>query len=728
MVAGPALANPRTERVALIQTCDHGPEAVCPHARTWHVDRGAPNASDDSDGTEANPFRTIGRGASLALPGDTVLVAEGVYREYVAPAHGGYNPAHMITYAPRPGHHVVIKGSEIWRPQWRRAVLPGAESELWGATLDPALFTSDFPIEGFHPFHIAGNGGRKAETAVNYYPKCRPAEPGIIPLDETRGMIFMDGRLLREVRAPADFDRGQDVFMVAADGETILVRLAGNVSPAGRLFEVTTREQVFAPRGGGVNFVRVRGFTMEHAANGPGWPQFGMLSASGGVNWLIEDNTLRWAHSAGADIGQGAYYKLPWRRAHRVSEPTEGALDFDIIVRRCVISDNGTVGLWALTQNKRILVEDCVFERNSFRGVNTWEEGGLKCHGVRDSIFRRNLFRNNNAYALWLDVCKQNNRVTQNLFLGNQCCGVFIEGMYGSTLVDNNVAAFSQPHPYWSMTKGDGFYSHHASDVTFAHNLSFGNAGYGFRFVLHSRQRCRLFPDKIAHVDRNRVINNIAYANGHGAVGLPLDQELCTNNVSRNNLVWGLESPPMFELQRGLVAPTRMVEIVEALIRREDIASSQVPGLDLWWAGEMGPQVGNMAHAGLRVGGRVWRQYAGRGEGTVAKPLQMCRLLADGAWQININRPEKRGRVPKGETAEVIGAAPESYALLTDVECERLPEITHDYFGRPRPAGETPTVGPVQDLALLGAGQGEVSLRLWPNGPSAGCRWGEDRE
>ena len=49
---------------------------------TYHV---SPSGSDRNPGTEDLPFKTIQRAADLAMPGDTVVVHAGEYREWVDP-------------------------------------------------------------------------------------------------------------------------------------------------------------------------------------------------------------------------------------------------------------------------------------------------------------------------------------------------------------------------------------------------------------------------------------------------------------------------------------------------------------------------------------------------------------------------------------------------------------------------------------------------------------------
>ncbi len=47
------------------------------------------SAFRDGDGSKERPFRHINDAAKIAGPGDQVLVAPGIYREYVNPVHAG---------------------------------------------------------------------------------------------------------------------------------------------------------------------------------------------------------------------------------------------------------------------------------------------------------------------------------------------------------------------------------------------------------------------------------------------------------------------------------------------------------------------------------------------------------------------------------------------------------------------------------------------------------------
>lgn len=66
---------------------------------------------DHAAGTASAPFRTISKAASLAMPGDTVKVHAGTYREWVSPANGG-TADHRIIYESAGDGEVIITGAE----------------------------------------------------------------------------------------------------------------------------------------------------------------------------------------------------------------------------------------------------------------------------------------------------------------------------------------------------------------------------------------------------------------------------------------------------------------------------------------------------------------------------------------------------------------------------------------------------------------------------------------
>ena len=69
------------------------------------------NAACNGNGSKQAPFRKINDAAKIAQPGDEVLVAPGIYREYVDPIHAGHEDA-RITYRSVEPLGAVITGAE----------------------------------------------------------------------------------------------------------------------------------------------------------------------------------------------------------------------------------------------------------------------------------------------------------------------------------------------------------------------------------------------------------------------------------------------------------------------------------------------------------------------------------------------------------------------------------------------------------------------------------------
>lgn len=75
-------------------------------------------AKYDGDGSKEKPFKHINDAAKIAVAGDEVLVAPGLYREYVSPVNGG-EEGNPIIYRSTEPLGAIISGAERitnWEP------------------------------------------------------------------------------------------------------------------------------------------------------------------------------------------------------------------------------------------------------------------------------------------------------------------------------------------------------------------------------------------------------------------------------------------------------------------------------------------------------------------------------------------------------------------------------------------------------------------------------------
>ena len=67
----------------------------------------------------------FGAGGGLAAAGLGMLVASGVYRDWVCPARGGTDPEHIISYEAAPGARVVaVTASQVQKISAITAIAP----------------------------------------------------------------------------------------------------------------------------------------------------------------------------------------------------------------------------------------------------------------------------------------------------------------------------------------------------------------------------------------------------------------------------------------------------------------------------------------------------------------------------------------------------------------------------------------------------------------------------
>jgi hypothetical protein len=470
------------------------------YTRVYHVACGCPDASDDNPGTEERPFATIQRAAEVLEPGEKVVVHEGIYRGWVRPARGGEGPERMIAYEAAPGEEVHVRGSAVWSPQFRPSegwkVNPPDGVTVWMGDLPRELFV------GYNPFMTVNMSSEYTTFTRDW------------SAEETqrfqirRGMVFADGRPLRQVFRAAELGETDGAFWVEDPGLRLHLRLWDGADPNSVTFEVTVHEQVFAPVERYLGYIRVSGFHFAHAADGVPIPQRAAVSANRGHHWIIEDCTIRNINACGIDLGA-----QDW---HATQHEVRGGH----IVRRNHLADIGICGMAGMSCVDNALVEDNIIERVGGHNVERiWECGGLKFHLAHGVLIRRNVFRHiHHAPGLWLDVLNRNCRISGNVFadIVSYQGGVYLECCHDTNLVDGNVfwdirAEPSRRGPDNNGLRGGlGVSADSGENAVIAHNL-FGKLPDGYAVGCHLNQKARLVDGRVGLCRGHKVLNNVFY-------------------------------------------------------------------------------------------------------------------------------------------------------------------------------------------------------------------------
>ncbi len=434
--------------------------------------------SDRADGSADAPFRTINRAAQAAMPGDTVAVHEGVYREWVNPLRGGTVDA-PITYQAAVGpdgrfEPVTISGAEVvtdWRPH------PGAEGRVWVTEVPNALFGARNP-------YAERIGGDWFFDRVNTW---------------HTGEVYLDGKSMYESLTlggvehpevtPDSFDPEGSLltwYCEVGDDVTTIWANFGGADPASHEVEINARTFVLWPAATGIDYVTVRGFTLTKAATQWAPPtalQEGLIGPHWSKGWVIEDNTITDSKNVGVSLGKeastgqneaaagpdgakggtqrereviqralvlggpGAGEPHPWHRDHVGSHT----------VRRNTIRDCEQAGVVGhLGAAFSTIADNHISRIHVKRQWHGAEVAGIKLHAAIDTLISGNTIHHTHR-ALWLDWQAQGTLVRRNVFFASTAEDFMVEVCHGPYLVDSNL--FLSPWAVKDMSTG-GAYVH----------------------------------------------------------------------------------------------------------------------------------------------------------------------------------------------------------------------------------------------------------------------------
>ncbi len=388
------------------------------------------NGSDANNGSVANPFKTISAAARLAMPGDVITVHSGVYREQITPPRGGNSDQERIVYQAAPGEKVEIKGSEVVN-NWRKL-----DNDTWEVKIPNTFFGK------FNPYSdlICGDWFSPIPKARKYH----------------TGAVYLNGDWLMEAAEKEEVMRATDeknqLWWAEVDSTTTTIWAQfRNVDPNKGTIEINTRQTIFYPDKPFINFITLRGFTLQHAATNwapPTAEQMGLVGTHWSKGWIIENNVIQYSKCVGIALGKhGDEFD------NKSAEAAEGYVE--TINRALVFGWNkGTIGGHIVRNNTIAYCEQtgivgsmgCSFSiiqgntihdihiRRLFTGA---EMAGIKFHGAVDiQIMDNHIYRTN--MGVWLDWMAQGAQVKNNLMHDN-LLDIFLEVNHGPMLVSNNI-------------------------------------------------------------------------------------------------------------------------------------------------------------------------------------------------------------------------------------------------------------------------------------------------
>ena len=414
------------------------------------------SAGFDGNGTAQMPYKTIGEAAKAAVPGDVVLVAPGVYREYVDPKRGGTEDA-RIEYRSTEPLGAVITGAE------RITSWEHYRDNVWVCRIANSLFGN------YNPYTTLVYGDWYFATP-----------------DKHTGCVYLNDRALYETSTLDACIRGEvyECSWVPEESiykwyteqdeekdETIIYANFQGKNPNEENVEIHVRRECFFPSETGRGYITVSGFKVCKAATTwapPAAFQDAMIGPHWSKGWIIEDCEIYNSKCSG--IGLGKYLDPDndhYFTTKHVKSPTQmerdavcrgqyhGWLKEKIgghIIRRNNIhhcEQGGIIGRMGAVFS--IIEDNHIHHINNMMELGGAEISGIKLHAAIDVIMRRNHIHHC-TMGIWCDWEAQGTRITQNLLHDNQkpsfakvlqggmmSQDIFVEVGHGPTLIDNNI-------------------------------------------------------------------------------------------------------------------------------------------------------------------------------------------------------------------------------------------------------------------------------------------------
>ncbi len=423
-------------------------------AKEYHVSK---KGNDSNSGSLQNPLLTINHAITFAIPGDTITVHAGTYREWVKPIRGGESDLKRIVFRAAPGETVEIKGSEIITG-WSKE-----KNGVWKVVI-PNSFFGDY-----NPYQELIQGDWFIDNDRVHH----------------TGEVFINGKSLYEketlekVQNPvANNDIADPVgstytwYCKSDETHTTIWANFQGYNPNRELIEISTRKTCFYPEKPGLNYITIKGFHISQAATqwaAPTAEQLGMIATHWNKGWIIEDNVISDSKCNGITLGKergtghntwtadvdnvnrdgNIHYievvfnvlRNQWDKEHIGSHIVRNNTIFNC-EQTAICGSMGAV--FSTIENNHIYN---IYTKRQFKG---YEMGGIKLHAPVDVTIRHNRIHDSGR-GIWLDWMTQGVRVSGNLLYRNDMDDLLIEVSHGPYIIDNNIMLSNTAIVNWSQ-------------------------------------------------------------------------------------------------------------------------------------------------------------------------------------------------------------------------------------------------------------------------------------
>ncbi|RQM84196.1 hypothetical protein CO206_12060 [Staphylococcus xylosus] len=413
-----------------------------------HVDK---KGSDCGLGNIESPFLTIDKAASVAQPGDSIIVHQGIYREEITHINTGLSESRRISFEAAKDEQVMIKGSEEITG-WQQI-----DGSIWKVEIDNTIFKdfNPFATKLFGDWLAVDNDKSLGQVYLNNQSLFEVSE-----YEQLADPKLVEETLDHWTNKQVTYDyKDQSIYVwyakVEKDITTIYVNFH-DYNPNNEVTEINVRKSAFRPFKMHTNYITIRNFEIANVAtqwSPPTAAQTGMIDTHWSKGWIIENNTLYNAVCSAIAIGKeistgdnlNTYRKDKPGYQYQI-ESVFKAVNSDWnketigshIVRNNVIHDcgqNAVVGHLGSAFSK--IYNNHIYNIGNKREFFGYEIAGIKLHAAIDTQVYNN-YVHNCSLGMWFDWQTQGTRISKNIFNDNTR-DLFVEVSSGPYIVDNNI-------------------------------------------------------------------------------------------------------------------------------------------------------------------------------------------------------------------------------------------------------------------------------------------------